>query len=140
MAEFTGRGRTSDYGLNRVAGACISGVGSAVASSNNRRRFDSAWTGLRRSRFGPRSQLAGSDNGRIQALSSPKLRGRDPREEDRRHDPEPPKADFPLLGFDNVLLTPHMAARTYTAIENMSWVVRDVMEVLNGGVAKYPVP
>jgi D-3-phosphoglycerate dehydrogenase len=55
-------------------------------------------------------------------------------------DPEPPKADFPLLGFDNVLLTPHMAARTYTAIENMSWVVRDVMEVLNGGVAKYPAP
>lgn len=55
-------------------------------------------------------------------------------------DPEPPKADYPLLGFDNVLLTPHMAARTYTAIENMSWVVRDVMEVLNGGRAKYPAP
>jgi phosphoglycerate dehydrogenase-like enzyme len=55
-------------------------------------------------------------------------------------DPEPPKADYPLLGFDNVLLAPHMAARTYTAIENMSWVVRDVMEVLNGGKAKYPAP
>ena len=26
--------------------------------------------------------------------------------------PEPPQADFPLLGLDNVLLTPHMAART----------------------------
>ncbi len=55
-------------------------------------------------------------------------------------DPEPPKADYPLLGFDNVLLTPHMAARTYTAVENMSWVVRDVMEVLNGGKPKYPAP
>jgi phosphoglycerate dehydrogenase-like enzyme len=55
-------------------------------------------------------------------------------------DPEPPKADFPLLGFDNVLLTPHMAARTHTAIENMSWVVRDVMEVLNGRTPKCPAP
>ena len=54
--------------------------------------------------------------------------------------PEPPKADFPLLGFDNVLLTPHLAARTYTAIENMSWVVRDVVEVLEGRPPKYPAP
>ena len=52
--------------------------------------------------------------------------------------PEPPPADFPLLGFDNVILTPHMAARTYTAIENMSWVVRDIVEVLQGRPAKYP--
>jgi D-3-phosphoglycerate dehydrogenase len=55
-------------------------------------------------------------------------------------DPEPPRADYPLLGFDNVLLTPHMAARTYTAIENMSWVVRDVMDVLNGRTPNYPAP
>ncbi len=55
-------------------------------------------------------------------------------------DPEPPGADYPLLGFDNVLLTPHMAARTHTAIENMSWVVRDVMEVLNGRPPQYPAP
>jgi len=53
-------------------------------------------------------------------------------------DPEPPKADYPLLGFDNVLLTPHMAARTHTAIMNMSWVVRDVVEVLNGRTPNYP--
>ena len=52
--------------------------------------------------------------------------------------PEPPGADFPLLGLDNVLLTPHLAARTYTAIENMSWVVRDVVEVLEGRAPKYP--
>ncbi len=55
-------------------------------------------------------------------------------------DPEPPAADFPLLGLDDVLLTPHMAARTHTAIENMSWVVRDVVDVLNGRAPKYPAP
>lgn len=54
--------------------------------------------------------------------------------------PEPPAADFPLLGFDNVLLTPHLAARTGTALENMSWVVRDVMAVLNGQKPKCPAP
>ncbi|MBI3821370.1 MAG: hypothetical protein HY289_01675 [Planctomycetes bacterium] len=54
--------------------------------------------------------------------------------------PEPPRDDYPLLGFDNVLLTPHMAARTYTAIENMSWVVRDVMNVLTGRPPEYPAP
>jgi phosphoglycerate dehydrogenase-like enzyme len=54
--------------------------------------------------------------------------------------PEPPPADFPLLGFDNVILTPHVAARTGTAMENMSWVVRDVMEVLRGRKPKWPAP
>ena len=55
-------------------------------------------------------------------------------------DPEPPGPDYPLLGFDNVLLTPHMAARTHTAVENMSWVVRDVVDLLSGRPAKYPPP
>jgi phosphoglycerate dehydrogenase-like enzyme len=55
-------------------------------------------------------------------------------------DPEPPDRDYPLLGFDNVLLTPHMAARTHTAVENMSWVVRDVMDVLNGRPPSCPAP
>jgi phosphoglycerate dehydrogenase-like enzyme len=54
--------------------------------------------------------------------------------------PEPPGPDFPLLGLENVLLTPHLAARTYTALENMSWVVRDVMEVLEGRRPRYPAP
>ncbi len=54
--------------------------------------------------------------------------------------PEPPHPDFPLLNLPNVLLTPHLAARTHTALENMSWVVRDVMEVLNGRPPKYPAP
>ena len=54
--------------------------------------------------------------------------------------PEPPAADFPLLGFPNVLLTPHLAARTFTAIENMSWVVKDVVGVLSGSPPRYPAP
>ena len=54
--------------------------------------------------------------------------------------PEPPAADFPLLGMDNAILTPHLAARTSTAIENMSWVVRDVVEVLEGRQPKHPAP
>jgi len=54
--------------------------------------------------------------------------------------PEPPLPDFPLLGLDNVLLTPHLAARTGTALENMSWVVKDVIEVLEGRPPKYPAP
>ncbi len=54
--------------------------------------------------------------------------------------PEPPPKDFPLLGLDNVLMTPHLAARTFTAMENMSWVVRDVVDVLAGKKARYPAP
>jgi len=56
------------------------------------------------------------------------------------YDPEPPPADFPLLGFDNVILTPHMAARTETAMQNMSWVVKDVIAVLSGEQPRYPAP
>jgi D-3-phosphoglycerate dehydrogenase len=33
-----------------------------------------------------------------------------------------------------------MAARTYTAIENMSWVVRDVVDVLHDKQPKFPAP
>lgn len=54
--------------------------------------------------------------------------------------PEPPKPGFPLLGLDNVLLTPHLAARTGTALENMSWVVRDILDVLSGKQPRYPAP
>jgi phosphoglycerate dehydrogenase-like enzyme len=54
--------------------------------------------------------------------------------------PEPPPADFPLLGMSNVILTPHMASRTTTALRNMSWVVRDVMAVIDGKAPKYPAP
>jgi phosphoglycerate dehydrogenase-like enzyme len=52
--------------------------------------------------------------------------------------PEPPPKDFPLLGMPNVLLTPHLASRTWTATANMSWVVRDVMALLEGRAPQYP--
>lgn len=54
--------------------------------------------------------------------------------------PEPPPADFPLIGMDNVLLTPHLASRTGTAQLNMSWVVRDIVNVLQGRKPQYPAP
>jgi D-3-phosphoglycerate dehydrogenase len=61
------------------------------------------------------------------------------------YDPEPPAsgsayarllADWP----DRVILTPHMASRTRTALENMSWVVRDVIAVLEGRPPQWPAP
>jgi D-3-phosphoglycerate dehydrogenase len=56
------------------------------------------------------------------------------------YSPEPPQPGFPLLGLPNVLLAPHMAARTGVALENMSWVVRDVVAVLEGRPARHPAP
>ena len=47
------------------------------------------------------------------------------------HDPEPPGPDYPLWGLANVILTPHLAARTRGAMEAMSWVVRDVVQFLS---------
>ncbi len=52
--------------------------------------------------------------------------------------PEPPPPDFPLRGMPNVLLTPHLASRTWTATANMSWVVRDVVAVLEGVEPQWP--
>jgi len=54
------------------------------------------------------------------------------------HDPEPPAADSPLHGLSNVVLLPHLASRTGTALKNMSWVVRDVAAVLAGESPRYP--
>ena len=48
------------------------------------------------------------------------------------HDPEPPDEDCPLFGLPNVRLLPHLASRTDVAMQNMSWVVKDVMRVLEG--------
>lgn len=48
------------------------------------------------------------------------------------HDPEPPKASSPLLPLANASLTPHIAAATEHAHQNMSWVVKDVWRVLTG--------
>ncbi|QQE13238.1 hypothetical protein JD969_07205 [Planctomycetota bacterium] len=48
------------------------------------------------------------------------------------HDPEPPSVDYALGGLPNVRLLPHIASRTNQALENMSWVVRDVDAALRG--------
>ena len=55
------------------------------------------------------------------------------------HDPEPPDPG-PLRDLPNVTLLPHLASRTHEALENMSWVVRDVMGVLDGQTPKFPAP
>ncbi len=54
------------------------------------------------------------------------------------HDPEPPPLDYPLWGLPNVTLIPHLASRTDRALENMSWVVKDVAAVLEGRPPQYP--
>jgi phosphoglycerate dehydrogenase-like enzyme len=56
------------------------------------------------------------------------------------HDPEPFDASYPLLGLRNSVLLPHLAGRTETALENMSWVVRDVLAVLEGRAPEHPAP
>jgi phosphoglycerate dehydrogenase-like enzyme len=54
------------------------------------------------------------------------------------HDPEPPPADYPLYGLDNVILTAHVAARVPEAMERMCDVVYDVVAVLEGSPPQYP--
>jgi phosphoglycerate dehydrogenase-like enzyme len=55
-------------------------------------------------------------------------------------DPEPPRPDCPLFGLPNVRLLPHLASRTDEALVNMSWVVRDVVEVLEGRRPRFGAP
>ncbi|MFA6046152.1 MAG: NAD(P)-dependent oxidoreductase [Phycisphaerales bacterium] len=56
------------------------------------------------------------------------------------HDPEPIGADYPLLGLPNAHLSPHLAASTAAAHVNMSWVVKDLLRVLNGEKPAHPAP
>ncbi|MDY7108292.1 MAG: NAD(P)-dependent oxidoreductase [Planctomycetota bacterium] len=56
------------------------------------------------------------------------------------HEPEPFDASYPLLGLPNAKLYPHLAARTERAMLNMSWVVKDVMAVLEGRAPQWPAP
>ncbi len=53
------------------------------------------------------------------------------------HDPEPIAPDSPLYTIDNVICTPHIAAGTQSAKEQMSWVVRDVLRVLTGRAPEF---
>jgi D-3-phosphoglycerate dehydrogenase len=54
------------------------------------------------------------------------------------HDPEPPPPDYPMFGLDNVILTPHVAARVPDAVQRMCDVVFDVVAVLEGRAPKFP--
>ncbi len=54
------------------------------------------------------------------------------------HEPEPPPPGNPLWDLPNATLLPHLASRTDTALCNMSWVVRDVLAVLNGQEPGHP--
>jgi len=56
------------------------------------------------------------------------------------HEPEPFDDSYPLLGLPNAKLYPHLAARTQTAMLNMSWVVKDVWAVLEGRKPQWPAP
>lgn len=46
------------------------------------------------------------------------------------HEPEPPPEDYPLFNIPNILLAPHLAARTQGAMDRMSWVAKDVVDHL----------
>ena len=54
------------------------------------------------------------------------------------HEPEPTPADYPLFGLENVILTPHIAARVPAALSAMCEVVYDVAAVLEGRRPKFP--
>jgi D-3-phosphoglycerate dehydrogenase len=48
-------------------------------------------------------------------------------------DPEPPPADHPLMGFDNVLLSPHVAGITDESTHNMaSWAAEQWLTIFRG--------
>jgi phosphoglycerate dehydrogenase-like enzyme len=58
------------------------------------------------------------------------------------HDPEPPPPEYPMYSVlgENVILTPHVAARVPAAMERMSDVVYDVLAVLEGQSPEYAAP
>lgn len=56
------------------------------------------------------------------------------------HEPEPVPNEDPLIGIPNAVLLPHLASRTERAVREMGWVVRDVVEVLEGRPPSFPAP
>jgi phosphoglycerate dehydrogenase-like enzyme len=56
------------------------------------------------------------------------------------HEAEPFGATYSLLGLPNARLFPHLGAATPRADLEMSWVVRDVVAVLEGETPKFPAP
>ena len=51
---------------------------------------------------------------------------------------EPPAKDNPLFKLDNVVVTPHSAANTKSAMVGMSMVAEDIIRILEGKEPKYP--
>jgi D-3-phosphoglycerate dehydrogenase len=55
-------------------------------------------------------------------------------------EPEPPRADHPLFGLDNVIFTPHLGALTAEAATRGEWgAAQEVIRVLEGKRPKNPV-
>jgi D-3-phosphoglycerate dehydrogenase / 2-oxoglutarate reductase len=53
---------------------------------------------------------------------------------------EPPPPGHPLIGRDDVMLTPHSAAQTVEGLRNMAtWIAQDVLGVLRGEAPRHPV-
>ena len=54
------------------------------------------------------------------------------------YDPQPPRADSPLLQFDTVVLTPHVGSFTHEGRKNMGMTVaEDILRVLHGKAPEY---
>ena len=51
---------------------------------------------------------------------------------------EPPTKDNPLFKLDNVVVTPHSAANTKSAMVGMAMVAEDIIRILEGKEPKYP--
>ncbi len=54
------------------------------------------------------------------------------------HNPEPIATDSPTNSVPNIIRTPHIAAATKIAKAQMSWVVRDVVRVLEDQAPEFP--
>ncbi|MEM7058417.1 MAG: hydroxyacid dehydrogenase [Pseudomonadota bacterium] len=53
---------------------------------------------------------------------------------------EPPKPDHPLMKFDNVLVSPHIAGGTFSAVENMAaYAAYQFIEIFDGNPAPRPI-
>jgi len=52
---------------------------------------------------------------------------------------EPTPPDNPLLGLDNIVVTPHSATATQEALVEMALVAKDVVRVLKGEPPEHPV-
>ena len=53
---------------------------------------------------------------------------------------EPPSTDHPLFGFDNVVISPHIAGYTTDSLENMArYAATQFLTLFDGGAPPRPV-